>query len=225
MDQVNFQGNGAYTVSQVCRILRPTMTSRRVHYWLDTELLSEPLVRGRKGVPTLLTFRQLLEVRAVQHLRDELDFSLPKVRKAFQFILEHLFADQWVTMRFFKAVNGDLGVQLDNGQAMTIPGGQGVLPATLPELDEFVRETRESWEARVLTIQGHPQLVSNARVQAGAPVVRGTRIETAVIASFADEQFYIPDTVEELLRMYPSLTNDDITQAMEFEGIELQPSA
>jgi uncharacterized protein (DUF433 family) len=214
---------GAYTVSQVCRILRPSMTARKVHYWLNTDVLSEPLVHGRQGVATLLTFRQLLEIRAVQHLRDELDFSLPKVRSAFQFILEHLFAEQWISMNFFKAVNGDLGVQLANGDAMTVPGGQGVLPTTIPELDEFVRSTRQSWEARVLGIEGHSQLVTNARVQAGAPVVLGTRIETSLIASFADDHCYVPDTVEELLRMYPSLTQGDVTQAMEFEGIALQP--
>jgi uncharacterized protein (DUF433 family) len=125
-------------------------------------------------------------------------------------------------MNFFKAVNNELGVQLANGDAMVIPGGQQVLPTTLPELDEFVRMTRESWEHRALGIEGHSQLVTNARVLAGAPVVNGTRIETSLIASFAEGRHYVPDTVDELLRMYPSLTRSDVDQAMEFEGIQLQ---
>lgn len=59
------------------------MTPRRVHYWLDTGLIvGEPIDRGAKGTPTLLTFRQLLEIRTVQHLRDELRIPLPKVREA-----------------------------------------------------------------------------------------------------------------------------------------------
>ena len=54
-------GEGAYTVSEVCRILQPSMTPRKVHYWLNTGVLSDPIVDGRRGEPTLLTFQQLLE--------------------------------------------------------------------------------------------------------------------------------------------------------------------
>ena len=43
-------GQGIYTVPETCRILRPSMTPRKVHYWLDTELLGEPLRRGRRGI-------------------------------------------------------------------------------------------------------------------------------------------------------------------------------
>lgn len=65
---------GVYAVSRVCRILGPTMTPRKVHYWLDTGLLSPPIRHGRPGLPTLLSFRQLLEIRTVQGLRDDFGF-------------------------------------------------------------------------------------------------------------------------------------------------------
>ena len=65
-------GEGVFTVSEVCRVLQPTMTPRKVHYWLDTGLLSEPVRWGGRGFPTLLNFRQLLQIRTVQRLRDEL---------------------------------------------------------------------------------------------------------------------------------------------------------
>jgi uncharacterized protein (DUF433 family)/DNA-binding transcriptional MerR regulator len=210
--------NGIYSVGEVCRILQPSMTPRKVHYWMDTALLSEPVSHGRRGVPTLLSFRQLLEIRTVQRLRDELEFSLPRVRRAFQFVVEHLFADHWISITFAKGVNGELVAQLADGTAMTIPGGQGVLSTALPELNAFVDETRAAWEAREFTIPGHPMVVTNTRVQAGSPTMKGTRIETSVLAAFA-EDLCVPDTVEELLRMYPRLTPDAVVDAMEFEGV------
>jgi hypothetical protein len=64
-------GEGVYSVSEVCHVLGTSMTARKVHYWLNTGLISgRPISRGRRGVPTILTLRQLLEVRTVQHLRD-----------------------------------------------------------------------------------------------------------------------------------------------------------
>src|SRR4051794_10722642 len=88
-------GQGAYTVSTACRILAPTMTARKVHYWIDTGLLSPPLVAGRRGVPTLITFRQLLELRAVQRMRDTLGFRLEEVRDAIDYTLRRLLAEDW----------------------------------------------------------------------------------------------------------------------------------
>ena len=93
-------GEGAYSVAEVCRILGPTMSARKVHYWLDTGLVSgQPIVRGRTGVPTILTFRQLLEIRTIQYLRGTLRVSLPEVWSAFEWILRHLF-DQRQQIRF-----------------------------------------------------------------------------------------------------------------------------
>src|SRR3954452_22571838 len=101
-------GEGVYSVSEVCRILQPTMTPRKVHYWLSTGLISGgPFERGGRGRPTLLAFRQLLEIRTVQHLRDELKVPLPTVRFAFAWILEHIF-DRGEEVRFTRGRAGHL---------------------------------------------------------------------------------------------------------------------
>ena len=44
-------GDGVYTVSEICRILQPTMTPRKAHYWLDTGLLTDPVRRDREVTP------------------------------------------------------------------------------------------------------------------------------------------------------------------------------
>ena len=211
-------GAGVYAVSEVCRILQPTMTPRKVHYWLDTGLLSDPVRWGSRGHPTLLSYRQLLEIRTVQHLRDELEFSLPRVREALLWILEHLFAREWSDLRFAKGVDGSLVAHSGTDQ-IVVPGGQGVLEGTLPELNEQVAETRRAWEEQAFVIPGHAFIVSNARILAGTPTIRGTRVDTALIARFADTETFDEGTLDEIRQVYPRLANDAIADALEFEGI------
>jgi uncharacterized protein (DUF433 family) len=213
--------DGAYTVSEVCRILQPSMTPRKVHYWLDTDLLTPSVVHGGRGTPTLLNFRQLLEIRTVQYLRDNLEFSLRRVRSAFEFILEGLFAPSFSELKFVKGPDRELVAVLENGVALVVPGGQGVMPFALPEMNDHARGTRHSWEARAFDIPERPHLVSNARVQAGSPTIKGTRIETAFIASFSDNHHFSRDTIDLVATTYPDLEKEAIQEAMLFEGLLL----
>lgn len=212
-------GGGAYTVPEVCRILRPGMTPRKVHYWLDTQLLSRPIAWGGPGRPTLLNYRQLLQIRTVQYLRDELRFSLPKVREAFEFILIHLFAEEWADLKFVRGPNRELIVVTADGQAMTVPGGQGILTETLPELNLHVAATRRAWEQQAFVIPNFEHIVSNPRVQVGSPTIRGTRVETAMLAAFGHEGRYTAETLRELVALHPTIAPQAIEQALEFEGL------
>ena len=207
---------GVFSVAEVCRILQPTMTARKVHYWLDTGLLSDPVRWGGPGRPTLLNFKQLLQIRTVQHLRDELQFSLPKVRAAFEWILTHLFDEASEGLRFERGPNGSLVAVTGTGEAMTVPGGQGVMPIAL---SEHAQETRFAWERQAYIIPGKPDLVANPRVFGGAPVVNGTRIETALLASFADDETFDDDLIKSLNRQFPTVTHSAARQALEFEGL------
>src|SRR3954453_4591178 len=88
-------GEGVYSVPEVCRVLAPTMTPRKVHYWLDTGLIhGAPVAAGTRGRPTLLTYRQLVEIRTVQYLRDKLKAPLPQVGTPLAFVLSSLFGAQ-----------------------------------------------------------------------------------------------------------------------------------
>lgn len=211
-------GTGAYSVSEVCRVLQPGMTARKVHYWLLTGLLTEPLVAGRRGVPTLLTFRQLLEIRTVQHLRDELHFELDEVRQSIEYLLRRLFADDWTEAHFTRGVNRRVVVKLGD-EAVDIKTDQGVLDATLPELDAHVAVTRRAWESHRFVVPRFPSVVSNPRVNAGAPSVGGTRIDTALIARFGDEGVFTDNTIAELRSCFPRVAEPALVDALEFEGL------
>jgi uncharacterized protein (DUF433 family) len=213
-------GEGAYSVAEVCKILGPTMTSRKVHYWLDTGLVSgQPVQRGRPGVPTVLTFRQLLEIRTIQYLRDSLKVSLPKVRAAFAWILTHLF-DAREHIQFSQGPHGTLVAALPSGEEIAVPGGQGLIPAEVRDLEDTVGATLEAWDSHELPVRDHPHVVASTHILGGAPTLRGTRIDTAAIAALADgdDDTFSDMTVESIVLTYPQLSVDQIVDALLFEG-------
>lgn len=208
---------GIFSVSQVCRILQPSMTARKVHYWLDTGLLDPPVAWGGAGRPTLLDFKQLLQIRTVQHLRDELKFSLPKVRTAFEWILSNMFDEAVEGLRYERHGNDLVATRGDD--SIVVPGGQGILE--LRDLNDQAAGTLLAWRDRAYVIPRFPMLVANARVQGGAPTVRGTRIETSFLASFIANAPVAGETVDAIARQFPSVSYDAVKQALEFEGLPL----
>lgn len=205
-----------YTVTEVSHVLQPTMTPRKVHYWLKKGILGEPIRRTRTGRPTLLTFEQLLKVRTVQHLRDDLHFSLQKVTASIEelsgWVFERLFGQQWYELHFYRSSRGAIAVT-DGSHDLEVGTGQFLMPDLLPELDAFLRTTRRDWERRAVDIDGYPRLVSNAHVLGGSPVIKGTRMETAFLSHLAFEL-----SPKEILRLYPYVDEEGLHQALEFEG-------
>lgn len=217
-------GEGAYSVREVCHILGDSMTPRRVHYWLDTGLIfGAPIIRGRRGVPTILTFRQMLEIRTVQYLRDTLKVSPREVREAFAWILDNLF-EKGREVKFSRGPNGTLVAQLDNGEETTVPAGQTLLPFEVRDITSTVGATLTAWWQKRLPIPQYPNLVTSTSVLGGAPIVSGTRIDTATIATLAeDPRGYTEADIDAVLETFPSLKIVQIEDAFGFEG--LQPLA
>lgn len=212
-------GEGVYTVAEIERIFQPTMSSRKVHYWLKKGILGEPVRPGSPGRPTLLSFEQLLMVRTVQHLRDNLEFSLQKITPAIEklssFVFERLFEEEWYMLKFFSTERGAVGVSDGMDHTIEVDTGQFVMPEALPDLESFLEETRRSWERREVDIEGFPHLVSNTRVVAGSPTIRGTRIETSFVAYLARDL-----SEDDLLALYPHVERSAIGEAVRFENPE-----
>ncbi len=205
-----------YTVAEVSHILQPTMTPRKVHYWLKKRILGDPIRPTRTGKATLLTFEQLLKARTVQHLRDDLHFSLQRVTASIEelsgWVFQRLFAQQWYELHFYRSPRGAIAVT-DGSQDLEVGTGQLLMPDLLPELDAFLNKTRRDWERRAVDIDGYPRLVSNARVLGGSPVIVGTRMETAFVSHLASEL-----APKEILRLYPYVDEEGLHQALRFEG-------
>lgn len=212
-------GEGVYTVAEISRIFQPTMTPRKVHYWLKKGIIGEPVRPGAPGKPTLLSFDQLLMIRTVQHLRDNLNFSLQKITPAIQklssFVFQRLFDEEWYQLRFVKTPEGRIGVIDSRERSVEVDTGQFVIPEVFPELEAFLSKTREEWERREVNIERFPHLVSNAGVIGGSPTIRGTRIETAFVAYLAEDLSF-----KELQDLYPYVEKEALLEAMRFEGAD-----
>ncbi len=210
-------GEGVYTVPEAARILRPNMTEDRLRYWLNEGLLGEPVRRGYRGRPHLLSFKQLLRARTIRNLRGKLRFPLQKVRPVIKELSEAAFLSgkEWHALDFVWTPEGEIGVYDGGDYVYEVRTGQLMIPrALLPELQEIAREARKDWVRGEVGIANHPRLVSNARIVAGSPTIRGTRIETSFIA-YVVGQF----GVEETLKMYPYLDREAVEEAADFEGI------
>jgi uncharacterized protein (DUF433 family) len=212
-------GEGVYTVPEVARILkRNGVTESKVRYWLEKRLLGKPIRWGSRGRPHLLSFQQLLKTRTIQRLRDD-GFSLqritPAVRKLSSYLWEHLFAEEWHTLTFFRAERGHIGVMDSQKRAIVVETGQWIMPETLEELASYLRQTHEEWIRREVDIEGFSRLVSNARVLGGSPTIRGTRVQTSFVAYMAEGL-----GAAEVLDMYPRLDREAVNQAVEFESAQ-----
>jgi uncharacterized protein (DUF433 family) len=212
-------GEGVYTVAEISRIFQPTMTPRKVHYWLKKGIIGEPVRPGAPGRPTLLSFEQLLMVRTVQHLRDNLSFSLQKITPAIQklssFVFHNLFEEEWYQLRFIPTPEGHIGVVDGRNRSIEVDTGQFVMPEVFPELETFLAKTRQDWERREVSIERFPQLVSNAGIIGGSPTIKGTRIETAFVAYLAEDLSF-----HELQTLYPYVEKEALLEAIRFEGVD-----
>jgi uncharacterized protein (DUF433 family) len=195
------------------------MTPRKVHYWLKKEIIGEPVRPGAPGRPTLLSFEQLLMVRTVQHLRDNLSFSLQKITPAIQklssFVFQRLFDKEWYQLRFIQTPEGHIGVIDSQNRSVEVDTGQFVMPEVFPELEAFLAKTRQDWERREVSIERFPNLVSNAGVIGGSPTIKDTRIETAFVAYLAEDL-----SLRELQTLYPYVEKEALLEAMRFEGVD-----
>ncbi len=213
-------GEGVYTVPEIARILQPTMTEDKLRYWLNEGLLGDPIRRGFRGKPHLLSFQQLLRARTVQHLRDALGFPLQKVRPVIGEISDLVFPRLFDETdgpepRFIRTPEGEIGVfdglhtyELVNHQMM-------ISEAVIPELNNILHETKRDWERGEATIKKFPRLVSNPGVVAGSPTIKGTRIETSFVAYLVGSL-----GIERVFELYPYLDKDAILDAARFEGTE-----
>jgi uncharacterized protein (DUF433 family) len=210
-------GQGIYTVPEVCRILRPHMTSRKIHYWLKGDLLGAPIRPGSRGIPVLLSFEQVLRIKTLQRIRDALNFSLPKARIALEWIATNLVAPDanWQDLHFFRSQER-IGVgSVDRTEFIEVGTAQGVMPITddlVQFLTAYMREARTEFESRTISIEGFSEVHSNAKVMGGATIIVGTRIETEFVANLAQEL-----SLPEIQKLFPRVESSALAEAIEFE--------
>jgi uncharacterized protein (DUF433 family) len=227
-------GVGMYSRAEVARLLKmtPSRVSRWVRgysYWLRRE--SEERHRKQPPVVTtrlrelegvfVLSFLDLMELRVIRALVDEVGLSLQQIRAAAKMAMElfhtrHPFATHRVfydTHRLFAPLSKDAVIELTSRNQQLIS-----VHAFEPYLKEVDFDTSSGLANRWWPLGKDVPIVLDPHVAFGAPVLAGTATRTDVVATLAQ---YVPH--EEAARAY-AIELGGVRAAVEFEN-ELRAAA
>ena len=205
-----------YGLSEAALYLRVPI--KTLEYWAFGRKPVSPLIRPASKKPRSLSFLNLLECHMLASLRTIYDLRLPKIRQALVHLnkttgFKHPLIEQpLLTDRIDLLISEmDRFVNLSRGGHLAIPG---IVEAHLERVEydkplgvfkfyPFVRE-RSATEPKFIVI--------NPALGFGKPVIAGTGISTAVIAS----RFNARESIPELAKEY-GLEEKHIEEAIRWE--------
>lgn len=190
-----------------------------LHYWMRPSIgLLTPVDRDRR----LFSFKNLVECYVLNGLREIHGVRIREIRRGLSYLRrkfpsKHPLADyelktdgRWI---FF----WDKGVPL----SISLEGQVGIQPI----LDTYLRRVERDWQGgrwilypfmrlqQMRTREDHPKVVAmNPRICFGLPVLNGTRITTATLAS----RYLGGDSVPTLARSY-GRSEGEIAEALSWE--------
>lgn len=206
----------AYGLPEAAVYLKVPYTTLR--YWLTGFGKQSPIIVPAESGPTRLSFLNLLECHALAGMRKMYNLKLPKVRSALRKISKDFPQPHPLISEVFLTDRKDLFVER-MGQIVNVSRQQDQLsldfywmhlerveidPQGLFRFFPFVLEPRPS-EPKTIEI--------NPMVGFGKPVIAGTGISTAIIAS----RFNARESVTSLAEEY-GCTPQQIEEAIRWEG-------
>jgi uncharacterized protein (DUF433 family) len=189
-----------YGLSEAALYLRVPI--KTLEYWAMGRGKTPPLVQAAGRHPRALSFMNLLDCHMLAAMRTLYDLRLPKIRKAVAYLSSHsnfrhpLIEEPLYTNRIDVLIKDlDKLVNISRGGQFVIPEIVGVHlarierdPKGLFKFFPFVRE-RSAGEPKFIVI--------NPAIGFGKPVIAGTGISTAVIASRFNARESVPALAEE----------------------------
>lgn len=203
---------GLSEAAQYLRVPKATLT-----YWVRGGNEVSPIIELASRDPARLSFANLLECHVLSSLRAIYDVRLPKVRKALATLAKFVNYRHPLIDQVFQTDRRDLFIEhlgeiinLSKGGQLQIRGMMNLYlervgrdPQGLFKLYPFVVE-RNAKEPKLIVI--HPA------VSFGKPVITGTGISTAVVAS----RFNARESIEDLASEY-GVTPQQIEEAIRWE--------
>lgn len=203
-----------YGLSEAALYLRVPI--KTLEYWVFGRGRVQPIIKVAGKHPRSLSFMNLLECHMLAAMRSLYDLRLPKIRRAVvhlndttryrhPLIEEALYTDRVDVL--VKALDGILNISR---------GGQFVIPQMVGihlERIEYDHRTLKFYPfVRQRTADEPRFIVINPSVGFGKPVIAGTGISTAVIASRFNARESVPVLAEEY-----GLTEAQIEEAIRWE--------
>ena len=189
-----------YGLTEAALYLRVPLDTLR--YWVHGGEPVPPLIRLAASEPSRLSFMNLLECYMLSSMRAIYDVRIPKVRKALAtwpstFSTRHPLVEQ-----AFQTDRRDLFIEhlgnvvnLSKTQQILIPG---VMELYLERIERDPRGLFKLYPFVMERTQNEPRLIQiNPAVGFGKPVIAGTGISTAVVASRFNARESIDDLASE----------------------------
>lgn len=189
------------------------LSHRQLRYWDSTGFFSPGIAaeNPRLAFSRIYTFRDIVSLRVLARLRNELHVTLQHLREVAK-KLSHLKDSKWTLTTLYVANGKVVFDHPETGLRQEIVSGQGVLEIPL---QVAISETRQ----RIAEASERPQnqvgqVVRNRFVRHNDVVVAGTRIPVSAIKNFAEDGY----SVEQIMAEYPGLTAKDVKAALAFGG-------
>lgn len=197
----------AFTEDQTARLTGVTV--RQLRNWDRTGFFVPSLAYEDRSQPLsrLYSFRDLVSLKILNSLRNELNVSLQHLRQV-KYKLAHLGDDLWSNTVLF-VLNKRVAFENPETRAKEeVVSGQGILQIPLEVVTGDMRRAVDAMRKRDETLVG--QIERKKGIANSKPVIAGTRIPVSSIKAFADEGY----TVEQILAEYPTLTKADVIAAI-----------
>jgi uncharacterized protein (DUF433 family) len=198
-----------FTGDHVCQLTG--LSKAQLRYWDQTEFFSPTYVPGQRYYNRIYSFRDLVGLRVIAILRNERTVPLQELRKVGSF-LKQVSDTPWSSLRLYLQGRQVYFADRSSGRAIVAaPGEQVGLELSLEPIAADVRTAAERLRERDKHELG--KIERKPYVLHGAWCLAGTRIPTATI----DRLHQAGYTSHQIIGEYPSLTQRDVTAAIEFE--------
>lgn len=187
-----------YGLSEAALYLRVPI--KTLEYWTFGAGRNQPMIKAASRRPRILSFMNLLECHMLAAMRSIYDLRLPKIRKAVAHLnstsgFKHPLIEQPLYTNRIDVIIKEIDrlVNISRGGQLVIPG----IAIHLERIEHdkgkfkfypFVRE-RKAQEPKYIVI--------NPAIGFGKPIIAGTGISTAVIASRFNARESVPDLARE----------------------------
>lgn len=206
-----------YGLSEAALYLRVPV--KTLEYWVFGKGSIQPLITAAGQQPRGLSFMNLLECHMLAAMRKIYNLKLPKIRRAVADVSSHNGSKHPLIEKTFYTNRVDLLLkELDSIVNISRKNKQGQYE--IPEI-VAVHLERVEWEkdtfkfypfVRERSAQEPKHILINPKVAFGKPVIAGTGISTAVIASRFNARESMPDLAQEY-----GLTEEQIEEAIRWE--------
>jgi len=202
----------AFTEDQTVRLTG--VTRRQLRYWATDRFFIPSLKMHEEAFADLrlYSFRDLVCLKIINALRNEIRVSLPELRKT-KDKLAHLGDDMWAKTTLYVHRKKVVFVNPETGQKEEASTGQGVLEIPLlvvtGKMEEAVRDMRRRNTNSVGRIERRRSIAQNR------PVFAGTKILVEHVQAFHKAGY----SVDDICRQYPALTQEDVQAAINFKEV------